>query len=77
MALQTAPAEIRPRTDYFDPQVETLSRAALAELQLERLRRTLAHTYEQVAPTGGDATRPASGPIICAPWPTSAIFRSP
>jgi phenylacetate-CoA ligase len=50
MALQTAPAEIRPRTDYFDPQVETLSRAALAELQLERLRRTLAHTYEQVAP---------------------------
>jgi phenylacetate-CoA ligase len=50
MALHTATAKMSPRAYYFDPHAETLSRAELAELQLDRLRRTIAHTYEQVAP---------------------------
>jgi phenylacetate-CoA ligase len=40
-----------PQAGMFDPQVETLPRAALADLQLDRLRRTLAHVYANVPHT--------------------------
>jgi len=40
-----------PQAMMFDPQVETMPRPALADLQLERLRRTLAHVYANVAHT--------------------------
>jgi len=37
-----------PQARMFDPAVETMDRAALADLQLDRLRRTFAHVYENV-----------------------------
>jgi phenylacetate-CoA ligase len=50
MSVQTAAPEAKPRAYYFDPHVETLNRTALADLQFDRLRGTIAYTYEQVAP---------------------------
>ncbi len=48
-----APAVVAPKPApryYFNPEAETMSRDALASLQLERLRATLRRTYDNVAP---------------------------
>ncbi len=48
MALQTVVPKAESSLYYFEPQAETMPRRELAQLQLERLRRTLAHAYERV-----------------------------
>ncbi len=50
-AAPAAPHVLKPRETYrFQPAIETMSRDALATLQLTRLRAVLCRAYERVAP---------------------------
>ena len=61
-------------TEHLDP-IERASRDELAQLQLERMRRSLAHAYARVPHyRAASSTRPACARTTCGPSRTSRSF---
>jgi hypothetical protein len=68
--------DLTPRKTDLEP-IEIASRDEIAALQLDRLRWSLRHAYENVPTTAAPSTHGASTPTTCGSSPTSRSSLSP